>query len=365
MNDHALIKREPDNLPMPCESMSEIEAIGEFMARSGMFGIETVEQGKVVALSCYMEKTTPLQFKRKYHLIDGNPTMRADAMLAEFHTKCEGSHEVLVRTPDEAKIRLHDRYEIATDFSLTWEEAQLEPFVWSVKKKKNGEKVKVLKHNWKTPRARMQMLWARVVSDAVRAIAPEVVAGTYTPEEAREFSDAPVEIRDISSEVVIEANGSAVVVPPEAAEEVQDAPAEDDAEQKATEIKKQKQANAQKARDAKAAKAKEAAEKAAQEAQDEEKPADQGNEEGEPPEEAPAPATGEGAYKNLRTDHTQVDPGDGDVMPVGKFKGNAWNLFTKLQLEAVILKGHASITDAHAKAIKKAIRGKEAEEKRG
>ena len=34
------------------------------------------------------------------------------------------------------------------------------------------------------------MLWARVISEAVRTLAPEIVAGTYTPEETRDFADA-------------------------------------------------------------------------------------------------------------------------------------------------------------------------------
>jgi len=54
-------------------------------------------------------------------------------------------------------------------------------------KSKNDE----LKFNWSTPRKRKQMLWARLVSDVVRAIAPQVVKGIYTPEEVADF-DKPL-----------------------------------------------------------------------------------------------------------------------------------------------------------------------------
>jgi hypothetical protein len=37
----------------------------------------------------------------------------------------------------------------------------------------------------------MQMLWARVISDGVRTLAPEIVYGIYTPEETQDFEPAP------------------------------------------------------------------------------------------------------------------------------------------------------------------------------
>lgn len=40
-------------------------------------------------------------------------------------------------------------------------------------------------------RARMQMLWARCVSDGVRTVAPQCCCGIYTPEETDDFADAP------------------------------------------------------------------------------------------------------------------------------------------------------------------------------
>ena len=147
--------------------------IGEWFAKSGMFGCKSVEQGQVLALACIAERKNPIQILREYHMIDGRLSMRADAMLAGFR-QGGGKYKVLARTADKAAI------EMSVDgntekFSLTWDEAKHEPFV-------SGRDGK-LKTNWATPRARMQMLWARVVSDAVRTMMPEVVAGAYTPEE--------------------------------------------------------------------------------------------------------------------------------------------------------------------------------------
>lgn len=147
-----------------------------------MFGCEKTEQGMVLAMTCLTERMSPLQFRNTYHLIGGNVTMRSDAMLAKFRI-LGGKHDIVERSATRAAARL---YPIGGSgesvvFSFTWEEAQVEPFPWSNKVDKHGNPIP--KKNWATPRARMQMLWARVVSDGVRAMAPEINFGVYTPEE--------------------------------------------------------------------------------------------------------------------------------------------------------------------------------------
>jgi hypothetical protein len=127
----------------------------------------------------------------RYHIIHGRLSMRADAMLADFRTKCSGSHKVIERTADAAEIELAIKGSKQVQrFRLTWEEAKQEPFVYVGKEASIIERIQkgawkdlMLKPKYATPRSRCQMLWARVVSDGVRAMAPEVVAGYYTPEE--------------------------------------------------------------------------------------------------------------------------------------------------------------------------------------
>ena len=55
-------------------------------------------------------------------------------------------------------------------------------------KGRNGQ----LKDNWSTPRRRMQMMWARAVSDGVRTVCPLATRGHYTPEEAVDFDEPKV-----------------------------------------------------------------------------------------------------------------------------------------------------------------------------
>lgn len=163
------------------DPMAAVAAMGSFLAKSGMFGCENVEQGNVIALTCMTERMSPLGFKRKFHLVEGNPSMKADYMLGEFRTR-GGKHRVLSRTAEKAEVELlaagDDKW---YSFAFTWEEAQLEPFV---KNNKGG-----FKKNWATPRARKETLWARVISEGVHTLMPEVVAGVYTPEENGDSGD--------------------------------------------------------------------------------------------------------------------------------------------------------------------------------
>lgn len=151
---------------------------GSEIAKSKLFGCENESQGRVLAFACLAEGKNPIEIARQYHIIDGNLSMRADAMLAEFRTR-GGRHKVLSRTAEKAEVQLTIGDEEYTE-SLTWDDARKEPYPFA----RGGE---TLKHNWATPRARRQMLWARVISEAVRTLRPEIVAGSYTPEEIHDF----------------------------------------------------------------------------------------------------------------------------------------------------------------------------------
>lgn len=163
--------------------LEAIEKIGTFFAKSGMFGCEKTEQGMVLAMACMFERTSPLAIKRKYHLQNGELSMRADAMLADFRGLKSGKHKVIERSDKRAAVELSLDGQSLT-FAFSWEDALKEPFVY-------GKDGKTIKRNYATPRARMQMLWARAVSDGVRTMAPEICAGSYTPEEIDDFQPAP------------------------------------------------------------------------------------------------------------------------------------------------------------------------------
>jgi len=172
---------------LPIQGMTDLVAMGELLAASGMFSEITSQQGFVIALHLYQNSMSPIEFVEKYHIVYGRVTMRADAMLAGL-IECGGSYDIVKRDEEIAsiKIKIAGKKTLLL-FELKWQDAEKEKFT----KKKDG----TIKENWSTPRMRMQMLWARVVSDAVRATFPQVCAGSYTPEEVEDFDDhAPVEI---------------------------------------------------------------------------------------------------------------------------------------------------------------------------
>lgn len=162
------------------DPVDAITKIGDFFAKSGMFGCSNSNQGSVLAAACMSERLSPLAITRKYHLLDGRLTMKSEAMLAEFR-QSGGKHRVVCRTHEKAEIELTKDGQVQS-FALSWDEVKQEPFVYGREKQ--------LKTNWATPRARMQSLWARVVSDGVRVMAPEIVAGTYSPEEVGDMGNA-------------------------------------------------------------------------------------------------------------------------------------------------------------------------------
>jgi len=164
----------------------------------------SVEQGKAIALTCLCEGMTPLDFVRRYHLIDGKPSMRADSMLAEFRMNHGGNHKVIDASGDRACVKLTDSLGNETQWAITWEEAQQEAWPWASKNPETQKRVKkgeVLKTNWATPRARANMLWARAVSEGLRRVCPELVAGVYTPEEM-EDTIADIELRPVATKPV-------------------------------------------------------------------------------------------------------------------------------------------------------------------
>lgn len=167
---------------MPIQSVADLTTIGSAFAASGMFGIKNAGAGVVLAMTCIQQKITPLEFIQTYHIIEGKPSMRADAMLADFCSKYDGEFTIQERSAERVAIELK-RGDKTFPAAFTWKEAQEENYCYCKDSKK-------LKDNWSTPRRRMQMMWARLISDSIRAFCPQVVKGTYTPEEIEEFSDS-------------------------------------------------------------------------------------------------------------------------------------------------------------------------------
>ena len=193
-----------------------VQKAGEIMAKSGFAGAEKLEQGMLLAWISLCERKSPIEILRRYHIVKGKLSMKAEAMLAEFNQR--GGKHVWVKSDDKVAIlRLtYDQFEkFEVSFSIKdAERAGLCGKDGEMNKGQNGP------GSWqKMPDA---MLRARVTSKAIRMVCPEIVAGVYTPEEVNDEirPTAHVEARSLLSSApasvapapVIEAE----VLPPEA-----------------------------------------------------------------------------------------------------------------------------------------------------
>jgi hypothetical protein len=145
-----------------------------------------VGSGTAIGMLMLCEGLTVMEVAQRYHFIQGRPSKRSDAMLAEFRMNWGGDYEVVERSPNRAAIKFTDSrgrvYE--REFTL----AQLNESRWPWKDWQNHEKG--YKDNYGTPKDRETMMFARLVSDSLRFICPELVAGVYTPEEMEDLAPA-------------------------------------------------------------------------------------------------------------------------------------------------------------------------------
>jgi hypothetical protein len=160
-----------------------IEKMGEWISKSGLFGCDKLEQGMVLAMTSYAERRPMTDICRRYHIVEGKLSMKAEAMLAEFNQR--GGQHVWVKSDDKEAI-LSMTFGPYKDFQVSYtikDAERAELCGPNGAQKKNQTKP----GSWqKIPDA---MLRARCSSKAVRMVCPEIVVGIYTPEE---LSDAPL-----------------------------------------------------------------------------------------------------------------------------------------------------------------------------
>jgi hypothetical protein len=168
--------------------------IGEHFARSGMFGVDRKEAGTILALACITENQTPFEILRTYDIVMGKLRKKALACYAEFRQR--GGRVKWLNTGDDGKEAVGEfTFEGNTlTVRFTIDDAAKQGLV------KNDSAWK------KTPG---NMLRARVLSNAIGMLCPEIVAGVVDGEE----SDAPtVEPKPILTKVETAPEKKATVV---------------------------------------------------------------------------------------------------------------------------------------------------------
>ena len=186
---------------LPINNCQEFEWMGKMIASSELFGQQNPMVGAAIVGICHQERKSWLWFMENFHMIKGKVSKKADAMLADFR-RAGGVHEIVTRTDKEASCKFSLGKSKYTS-TIKWEDCLNEPFIYigkedevaKILEQPNGKAKLTMKAKYKTPRARMQMLWARCVSDGIRVVAPEHCQGVYTPEEVDDYAQEPKAIQ--------------------------------------------------------------------------------------------------------------------------------------------------------------------------
>ena len=155
--------------------VSDLEKMATAVAASKLFGITTPDQALALMLVAQAEGLHPATAARDYHIIQGRPTLKADAMLARY-------------LASGGKVEWHEHTDTRVEATFSHPQGGSLKIHWDMNRAKQAELKSPM---WtKYPR---QMLRARVISEGVRATNPAVAVGVYTPEEAQDMAtDKPV-----------------------------------------------------------------------------------------------------------------------------------------------------------------------------
>jgi len=155
-------------------SFNEMDQMAGAIAASGLFGMK--DKNSVLALMAVAqaEGLHPATAARDFHIIQGRPALKADAMLARFQN-AGGKVDWEVYTDEKVTgIFSHPN---GGSLAVTWTIEQ-------------ATRIGLVKpgSGWqKFPRA---MLRSRCISEGIRSVFPGSVTGFYSPEEVADFEPA-------------------------------------------------------------------------------------------------------------------------------------------------------------------------------
>lgn len=155
-------------------SFADIGMMAKAVSDSGLFGIKT--EAQAFSLMCLAQATglSPMMAATQYHIIDGKPALKSDAILTRFQN-AGGKIKWLERNDTCAKLWLS--HPAGGELTIQWDMERAKRAGLANKKQ------------WIAYPA--QMLSARCVSEGVRAVFPACLDGMYTPEEVRDFDAVP------------------------------------------------------------------------------------------------------------------------------------------------------------------------------
>ena len=161
-------------------SFNDMQQMAEAIAKSNLFGMKDTNSVLALMAVAQAEGLHPATAARDFHIIQGRPALKADAMLARFQNA--GGKVDWTEYTDERVTGVFT-HPNGGSLAVTWTIEQ-------------ATKIGLVKpgSGWqKFPRA---MLRSRCISEGIRSVFPGSVTGFYSPEEVADFDNPP--IKDIT-----------------------------------------------------------------------------------------------------------------------------------------------------------------------
>lgn len=169
----------------PVFSMPDIERVAIAIAKGGLFGSKDPNAVLTLCLLAQAEGQHPAVVFRDYHIIQGKPAKKADAMLRDFINA-------------GGKVEWHQLDDTKADATFTHPSGSAR-IDWTLER---ATKAHLTTAMWsKYPR---QMLRSRVISEGVRTVYPGATSGLYEENEVRDMvaenvtHAAPVEAVEVA-----------------------------------------------------------------------------------------------------------------------------------------------------------------------
>ena len=186
MEEKAIVKKETQEVPV-IVGLNQLEKAADYVVKSGLFGVTKKEQAVALMLLAQAEGMHPMRAIQEYHIIQGRPAMRTDAMLARFQRA-------------GGKVTWHELNDKKAKATFEHPQGGKVTIEWTIEMAKRAGLLDKQGSNWlKYPRA---MLRARVISEGIRTVFPGVIVGIYTPEEVQDFAE-PVEAQVVENGEII------------------------------------------------------------------------------------------------------------------------------------------------------------------
>lgn len=151
----------------------EKRTLAASLVKSNLFGIKDESQALALMAICEAEGMHPAKAVQTFHIIQGRPAIKADALLARFQ---EAGGKVNWTQYTDDKVVGTFTHPAGGSITVDWDIARA---------KRIGL---ASKDNWRNyPR---NMLRARCISEGVRAVFPGIATGIYTVEEVTDMPAA-------------------------------------------------------------------------------------------------------------------------------------------------------------------------------